>query len=232
MEDRYIYFVNSPDENNIHLIHSPHLKTLESEGKIDMRKKIPEIGIITVILYFLVVTLYLVTKTETALTLWETVTIISAPVFLFVLLELANMMEISTICKNAMLAFLSCTCSITALAHIVNITVTRSLIADGVNVPIYFRIGFWPSVEMAADYLAWGFFMGLAFLTIGFCINDDNKYKAIMKKTVVICGFLCLCGFLGAVFMNENLWYLAPMGYGPGVVVICIQMIKVRKFSV
>ena len=29
------------------------------------------------------------------------------------------------------------------------------------DVPFYYQIGQWPSVEMAIDYLAWGFFMGI-----------------------------------------------------------------------
>lgn len=53
--------------------------------------------------------------------------------------------------KKATLAFMSCTCSLTGVAHIVNITVTRALISDGIDVPKFFQIGYWPSVEMAID---------------------------------------------------------------------------------
>lgn len=42
--------------------------------------------------------------------------------------------------------------------------VMRPLINEGVDVPSYFQIGQWPSVEMAIDYLAWGFFLGMAFI--------------------------------------------------------------------
>lgn len=111
-----------------------------------MEKKIPHIGIVTCILYFIAVTVFLVTKTGTALTIWEIFTIIGAPVILFVLIELANLMNIAPTYRNTMLVFMSCTCSLTGL--------TRKLIADGINVPNYFRIGYWPSIEMAADYLA------------------------------------------------------------------------------
>lgn len=194
-----------------------------------MEKKAPYIGIITCILYFIAVTLFLITKTGTALTIWEIFTIIGAPVILFVLIELANLMNIAPTNRNAMLAFMSCTCSLTGLAHIVNITVTRKLIADGINVPDYFRIGCWPSVEMAADYLAWGFFMGLAFLSVGFAINGNNKQNSMMKIIVLLCGILCLIGFGGTVFINENLWYLAPLGYGFGTILICIRMIRIKK---
>lgn len=194
-----------------------------------MKKKISLIGIIYTILYFLAVGLFLIAKTETALTIWEIATIIGAPVILLVLIELANFMDVTSICKNAMLAFMSCTCSLTAVAHIVNITVTRKLLAQGVDIPEFLQIGFWPSVEMATDYLAWGFFMGLAFLSIGISIQSSEKPKILMKRIVIICSILCLAGFWGTVFVNENLWYLAPMGYGFGTIIICVQMIKMKK---
>ena len=193
--------------------------------RIMMTKKISVIGIATDFLYFVSVGLFLVTQTEIALSVWELMTILSAPVVLFVLLELSTLLSVTSICKKAMLAFMSCTCALTGVAHIVNITVTRRLISEGVNVPTYFQIGYWPSVEMATDYLAWGFFMGLAFLCIGLGAKDENKRRRTLKRTLLICGLLCLIGFFGAVFINENIWYVAPMGYGFGSMVICIQMI-------
>ena len=152
-----------------------------------------------------------------------------APIILFVLMELANLMNIASIYRNAMLVFMSCVCSLTGLAHIINITVTRRLIADGVTVPNFFRIGYWPSVEMAADYLAWGFFLGLSYLSVGLAIQSNEKNKLTMKRTVIVCGILCFAGFLGALLINESLWYFAPIGYGIGTIVICVQMMRTSK---
>ena len=193
-----------------------------------MTKKIAIIGVFTCILYFISVGLFLITKEEAALTIWELMTFLSAPVELLVLLDLSNLVNATAIYKNAMLVFMACACALTSVAHIVNITVTRRLISEGINVPEYFRIGFWPSVEMAIDYLAWGFFVGLAFLCIGFATNSKDKQKLIIKVTVLVCGMLCLSGFFGAIFINENLWYVAPMGYGLGSMIICIQMMRLK----
>ena len=124
---------------------------------------------------------------------------------------------------------MSCTCALTGGAHIVNITVTRKLINEGVNVPVYFQIGFWPSVEMAIDYLAWGFFMGLAFLCVGLSAKSNDKSKRIMKLNALLCGILCLVGFFGTIFINENIWYVAPIGYGIGTMIICIQLLRYNK---
>lgn len=194
-----------------------------------MAKKIPEIGIVTCVLYFMAVTLFLVTKTEIALTIWELFTMLGAPILLLVLIELATLMKIAPASKNAMLVFMAYTCSITGLAHIINITVTRALMSEGIEVPTYFQIGYWPSVEMAADYLAWGFFMGCAFFAVGFAIKRDRRQDMIMKILVSACGLLCFLGFWGAIFVNENLWYFAPLGYGFGTIAICIQMMKLKK---
>ena len=193
-----------------------------------MTKKIAIIGVSTCILYFISVGLFLITKEEAALTTWELMTCLSAPVELLVLSELSNLVNATAIYKNAMLVFMACACALTSVAHIVNITVTRRLISEGINVPEYFRIGFWPSVEMAIDYLAWGFFVGLAFLCIGFATNSKDKQKLMIKVTVLVCGMLCLSGFFGAIFINENLWYVAPMGYGLGSMIICIQMMRFK----
>ena len=191
-----------------------------------MTKKIFAIGIITCILYFVSVGLFLITKTEIALTIWELMTILSAPVVLFILLEISILVAIKPIYKKAILAFMSCTCSLTGVAHIVNITVTRALISDGIDVPTFFQIGYWPSVEMAIDYLAWGFFTGIAILCLGIAIKDKGKKKRSIKITLLICGILCLIGFFGTVFINENIWYVTPMGYGIGMMIVCIQMLK------
>lgn len=192
-----------------------------------MIKIISIIGIATGILYFVSVGLFLITKTEIALTVWELMTILSAPVVLFVLLELSTLVSIISVYIKAMLAFMACTCTLTSAAHIVNIAVTRTLISEGVDVPTYFQIGFWPSVEMAVDYLAWGFFTGLAFLCVGIAI-ENKKTNRIIKATLLICGILCQIGFFSTVFINENIWYAAPVGYGFGTMIICIQMLKFK----
>ena len=114
-----------------------------------MTKKIFTIGIIICILYFISVGLFLITKTEIALTIWEFMTVLSAPVLLLVLLEISTLVAITSIYKKAMLAFMSC-------------------------------------------------------------------------------GILCLIGFFGTIFINKNIWYVAPMGYGIGTMIVCIQMLKFR----
>ncbi len=191
-----------------------------------MSKKIHLIGIIAVILYFLSVGSFLISRAGIALTIWELMTVISGPIVLLVLLELSHRLSIPDLYRNAMLAFMACTCALTGVAHIVNITVTRRLISEGVEVPLYFQIGQWPSVEMAVDYLAWGFFMGLAFICLSLPITSPDKTTRSLKVISLIDGILCLIGFVGALFINENIWYLAPTGYGFGLLILCIMRLR------
>ena len=191
-----------------------------------MSKRIHLIGIIAVIIYFLSVGSFLISQTDIALTIWELMTVISGPIVLLVLLEISHRLSIPDLYRNAMLAFMACTCALTGGAHIVNITVTRRLISEGVEVPLYFQIGQWPSVEMAVDYLAWGFFMGLAFICLSLPITSPDKTTRGLKVISLIDGILCLIGFVGALFINENIWYLAPMGYGFGLLILCIMRLR------
>ena len=194
---------------------------------LNMSKKIHLTGIIDVIVYFISVGVFLISKTDIALTIWELMTVISGPIVLFVLLELSNRISCPNLNRRAMQVFMGCTCALTGAAHIVNIAVTRRLIREGVAVPLYFQIGQWPSVEMAVDYLAWGFFMGLAFICLGIPVSSTDKTTRSLKMISLINGILCLIGFIGALFINENIWYLAPMGYGFGLLILCI--IRLRK---
>ena len=191
-----------------------------------MGKRIHLIGIIDIVLYFISVGAFLISKADIALTIWELMTVISGPIVLLVLLELSHSLSCSDLNRRAMQVFMGCTCALTGAAHIVNIAVTRRLMSEGVDVPLYFQIGQWPSVEMAVDYLAWVLFMGLAFICLGLPVASTDKTTRSLKVISLINGILCLIGFIGALFINENIWYLAPIGYGFGLLILCITRLR------
>ena len=191
-----------------------------------MNKRYASSGIGIVILYFLSVAAFLVTGKSLALTIWESMTMVSAPATLFLLVRFCDCAAASRVYRDLMLTFMACACTLTCAAHIVNISVTRRLLAQGVEVPTYFQIGMWPSVEMAIDYLAWGFFVGLAFAAVALSIDRANSKLRGIRITFFVNAALCLAGFVGAFLLHENLWYLAPLGYGIGFVVFCIQWLR------
>ena len=68
--------------------------------------------------------------------------------------------------------------------------------------------------------------MGLAFSSVGLPVKSNDKFKRMMKLIALLCGIFCLVGFFGTVFINENIWYVAPVGYGIGTMIICIQLFR------
>jgi len=177
-------------------------------------------GIIGEIAYFISMMLFLITHTNFALTLWESMTVIGAIVMLIAFLVIADEFKIKPLLRRLMTISLSGTVFLTSVAHFTSIGVIRKLGSQGVAVPDYFKIGASPSIEMTVDYIAWGFFMGLAFIALFLGVKDKT-----MKIISASCGILCLCGFIGS-FFSDSLWYIAPLGYGIGFLIMCIFILK------
>ena len=193
-----------------------------------LKRIISILGLFVVFCYLAVVIIFVVTGSETFLTIMEILTIISA-FYIFLLLEtiLTESNIENQIQKHFALISMAGCIILTSTTHIVNLVVTRQLISQGVNVPIFFQIGQWPSVEMALDYLAWGLFLGIAFICTAFTIKRDNEI--ILKQILFVCGCLCIIGFVGSMFNFVNLWYIAVLGYTLGLAVVCIEQIKLNK---
>ena len=180
-------------------------------------------GIIGEIAYFISMMLFLITHTNFALTLWESMTVIGAIVMLIAFWVIADEFKIKPLLRRLMTISLSGTVFLTSVAHFTSIGVIRKLESQGATVPDYFKIGAFPSIEMTIDYVAWGFFMGAAFITLFLGIKD----KAIRIFSVT-CGILCLCGFIGS-FFSDSLWYIAPLGYGIGFLIMYIFILKRKE---
>lgn len=190
-----------------------------------MNKKIAYLGIVTCIMYFIVVPAYIITKSENILTIFELVTIVSAVVIILIFISILNRVENNSLYKITTIVSMGCTITLTSVVHFTNIAVIRNLITQGVNIPKYLQLGYWPSVVTAIDYLAWGLFVGCAFISTGLAISKSFKKYKTLKITLIISGILCLIGLLGTVIINENLWYIAPLGYGLGTLIVCIEML-------
>ena len=177
-------------------------------------------GIVCEILYFASVTLFLVTKAELALTLWEIMTVGGAAVMLITMTAVSDAYRIKPAYRTLMLISLSGTVFITSIAHFTSIGVVRVLSAQGADIPDYFKIGTFPSIEMTLDYTAWGLFMGCAFLMMLLGISDRT-----IRIFSAVCAALCFTGFTGSFFLDA-LWYPAPLGYGAGFLIMCIYVLK------
>ncbi len=168
-------------------------------------------GITLTILYFMVVAAYFLTESTVMFKLWEAMIILSAPILLLILisvLEYAD--ETKKSWKTAAISFMICTTVITASAHYSNIISSQETLTD-----------FQPN-----DPLAWGFFMGLAFIFTSASLS--SKLRSV-KYTLMICGCLCLVGLFGPILNVVPLWFVAVAGYGLGTPVICIQLLLYYK---
>ncbi len=168
-------------------------------------------GIVLAILYFAVVAGYFLTESTVIFKLWEAMIILSALILLLILISvLENADEDKKSWKIAAIAFMVCTTVITSAAHYSNIISLQGIIAD-----------FLPN-----DPLAWGFFMGLAFIFTSASLSSTFKN---IKYTSMICGCLCLIGFLGPILNVIPLWFVAVAGFVLGIPVICVQLLLFYK---
>lgn len=198
-------------------------------GGVMTRNKVAIVGIILCIIYFLVTFVLAITGSQKWLTAMELVTMVSGMLMVMLVLifpfskaeEMKNIKIVAIICASACMILTNAT-------HMVNLTVTQQLIKDGITIPDYLQIGKWPSVEMAIDYLAWGLSMGCAFLFSAYGIEKELRFKKL-KNTLIICGSLCIIGFFGAILINQNLWYIAPLGYGVGTIILCFELLILHK---
>ncbi len=186
-------------------------------------------GIVLCTLYLIVVTAFITTKLKLFLSGMEAMTIISA-IFIPFLIEaiVADTLPGKSWWRHLSYIFTVCCLLLTVSTHFINLTVTNALIHTGINVPAYFQIGQWPSVEMAADYLAWGMFLGFAFISAAIAISNIAKLRK-MQIIAFICGILCLIGFVGPIVNNQNIWFIAVTGYTLGIILVSIEILRLNR---
>ncbi|MBR6072406.1 MAG: hypothetical protein IKP77_06240 [Acholeplasmatales bacterium] len=186
-----------------------------------MKKTYHVLMIILCLLYAFVVALYIATKSEVCLAIWEIYTILSAIYFLIYFRLLSKYLgfkekeiKIVTIMFIGLLVF-------TSIAHISSVCITRPLLRGGYDVPKYYLIGMYPSIEMFIDYIGWGLFTGLGFIFISKYIKDNK----LLKNIFLVLGIMILIGFVGGFTPIQELWYIASFGYGFGPVIISIILL-------
>ena len=189
------------------------------------RKNIAIMGILLCCIYFLVVIIFVTTGSINWLIVFDIVTMFSGIYYV----SLVIVLPFSKNRTNKILAiiFAVALMVITNIAHTINLTSIQS-IKNGIHIPDYLQIGKPLSFVTSIEYLGWGIFLGLAFLFSSLGIVNKQELKHL-KITLFVCSCLCLIGFFGWLLINENLWYIASMGYGIGAVIICIELLLYRE---
>jgi hypothetical protein len=187
-------------------------------------KIIAKIGLLVCVAYFVTVTVQIIFNNNFTLYLFSIITMLSGMYMTLFVISFPLEKEYKQFYRIMAILCVSSCMILTNVTHFINIAVIKPLIASGIFIPDYFQTGKYPSVLMGIDYLGWGLFMGLAFIFSSCFINTVMK----LRKFLLLCGCLCLVGFIGVVF-NENLWYIAPVGYGIGTAVICVKLLLSTK---
>jgi len=106
----------------------------------------------------------------------------------------------------------------------ISLTVVPQSVAAGKTVGLEWFMPYgWPSVTSALEMLAWGLFLGLAFLVIAPIFRSDNLDSWIFW-TCIITGMLCFLALLGQVFNVPFLMTMGLLAWGPGLALFLILM--------
>jgi hypothetical protein len=115
--------------------------------------------------------------------------------------------------------------TLTSINRYVGLTVVRQSISSGnTNGLQWFLPYSWPSVMLALEFLAWGFFFGLACLCLA-PVFYNGKNGSIITWLLIINGILSLIATLGQVIgssaLSFNPYTFAGMiAWGPGLTTI------------
>jgi hypothetical protein len=106
----------------------------------------------------------------------------------------------------------------------ISLTVVPQSVAAGKTAGLEWFMPYgWPSVTSALEMLAWGFFLGMAFLVMAPLFRSDKLDSAIYW-TCIINGLLCFMALLGQVLNVPALLSMGLLAWGPGLALFLILM--------
>jgi hypothetical protein len=183
------------------------------------------VEIVLAIAYLAAVAAMFITGTippaEPYISIVSVVSLASAPLFVFLWAILHNTASSETrIFTQTSLALIVIFATLTSINRYVALTVVRQSmdmgITDGLN---WFMPYGWPSIMAAMEVLAWGFFLGLAFLFLAPTFRKGKLELAIFW-TLIISGILALVAVLGQVMNSVILNMLGIIAWGPGLIIL------------
>ncbi len=123
--------------------------------------------------------------------------------------------------SRASLAMIVIFATLTSINRYVGLTVVRqSLISGKINGLQWFLPYSWPSIMLAIEILAWGFFFGLACICLAPAFSKGKLEHAIFW-VLIITGVLSLSSALGQVIASSTLSFspftlAGALAWGPG----------------
>jgi len=125
------------------------------------------------------------------------------------------------------MAFATCFAVLTSANHFLYLTIFNKIIFKDSLLEDLFSLAKWPSIVMAIDYIAWGFFLGLALLFSAFTFKAIGNLYVSIRSILIVSGILCISGLSGPLTGNLGLWFISVTGYTIGITVVSILLIKI-----
>jgi hypothetical protein len=114
--------------------------------------------------------------------------------------------------------------ALTCINRYVALTVVRqSLGSQGSPGLQWFLPYSWPSVMLAIEILAWGFFLGLACLSLALVFRGSPLARAI-AWALLATGVLSLCAAVAQIVGSVALSVAGLVGWGPGLTTVSVLM--------
>jgi hypothetical protein len=124
--------------------------------------------------------------------------------------------------SRASLAMIVIMATLTSINRYVALTVVRQSLASGNSSGLQWFLPYaWPSVSLAIEVLAWGYFFGLACLLLA-PVFSQGKLERGMFWTLILTGVLSLLAALGQVFSPTPLRLAGPLAWGPGLTLAAV----------
>jgi hypothetical protein len=111
--------------------------------------------------------------------------------------------------------------TLTSINRYVGLTVVRQSLASGDTNGLHWFMPYaWPSIMLALEFLAWGFFFGLACLCLA-PVFTSGKFEHLIFWVLIVTGILSLLAALGQVIGSSTLSFnpftlAGTIGWGPG----------------
>jgi hypothetical protein len=158
---------------------------------------------------------------EPYISIVSVVSLVSAPLFVFLWAILNNTAPSETrVFTQTSLALIVIFATLTSINRYVALTVVRQSMDMGITDGLSWFMPYgWTSIMAAIEVLAWGFFLGLAFLFLAPVFRKGRLELAIFW-TLIISGLLALVAVLGQVINSVILNMLGIVAWGPGLIVL------------
>jgi hypothetical protein len=114
--------------------------------------------------------------------------------------------------------------TLTSINRYVGLTVVKQSLASGNTSGLQWFMPYgWPSAMLAVEYLGWGFYFGLACLSLAPAFVSGSLERAIFW-TLLATGMLSLLSVIGQVLGSNSLTFslftmAGVLGWGPGLTV-------------